>query len=165
VQVRPEAPSDEHAIWGVITAAFLQAEHRGGNEAEIVAAMRSAGSLAVSLVATVDDSVVGHIAFSTVLIDGMDDGWFGLAPVAVLPEYHRMGIGSALIEAGLAQLRSEGAWGCVVLGDPSYYGRFGFVADAALRLEGVPPEYFQAVRFREPPCRGKVDFHPAFGVG
>jgi putative acetyltransferase len=165
VQIRPEAPSDEDAISTVITAAFRHAEHSGGNEAEIVAALRSTESLAVSLVATLDDSIVGHIAFSTVLIDGMDEGWFGLAPVAVLPEHHRKGIGSALVEAGLAHLRSVGASGCVVLGDPSYYARFGFVVDSALRLEGVPPEYFQAVRFRQRSWQGKVNFNAAFGVG
>jgi putative acetyltransferase len=106
MQIRPEARCDEEAISAVITAAFLQAVHSGGNEAEIVVALRSAASLAVSLVATESDSVVGHVAFSPVLIQGQDEGWFGLAPVAVLPLHHRRGVGCALIEAGLARLRA-----------------------------------------------------------
>jgi putative acetyltransferase len=165
MKIRPEARSDEEAISALITAAFVEAEHSGGNEAEIVTALRDSGSLSLSLVAVEDDRVVGHVAFSPVVIDGHDEGWFGLAPVAVLPQHQRKGIGHALIEAGLQRLRQDGAAGCVVLGDPDYYRRFGFEVDAALRLEGVPPEYFQLLPFRQRSCQGTVGFHPAFGVG
>ena len=154
MQIRPEAPSDEEAISAVINAAFLEAEHRGGNEAQVVLDLRGAGGLAISLVAIENDRIVGHVAFSPVMIDGENKGWFGVAPVAVLPLHHRKGIGSALIEAGLARLRAEGAAGCVVLDEPTYYARFGFSADATLRLEGVPPEYFQRLSFDD--ARDKV---------
>lgn len=163
VNIRPEIPADEAAISAVITAAFLEAEHSSGNEAKIVETLREARSLSVSLAAIDNDRIVGHVAFSPVTVDGRSDGWLGLGPVAVLPLRQREGIGSALIEAGLAQLRVQGSRGCVVLGDPAYYRRFGFTADPKLRLVGVPAEYFQRLLFKEQPRSGVVEYHPAFG--
>jgi len=165
MHIRSETSSDEEAISALITTAFLEAEHSGGDEAEIVEALRRAGKLAVSLVATQDQSILGHVGFSPVLINGKDLGWFGLAPVAVMPGHQRKGIGTALIKAGLTTLNEKGASGCVVLGEPAYYSRFGFIADPALQLAGIPPEYFLRVALRGQPCSGKVLFHPAFGVG
>lgn len=165
MNIRPETPADEAAISTVITAAFLEAEHSGGNEARIVATLRAAESLTVSLVATEHERVVGHVAFSPVTIDGQKEGWFGLGPVAVLPDRERNGIGSALIEAGLALLRADGSTGCVVLGEPAYYRRFGFASDPNLRLAGVLPEYFLRLLFKNQPCSGLVQYHPAFDVG
>jgi len=164
MEIRPEIPSDESAISDLITAAFLGAEHRGGNEACIVEALRKVGNLAVSLVATENGEILGHLAFSPVTIDGHSDGWFGLGPVAVVPNRQREGIGSALIEAGLDRLRARGSKGCVVLGEPAYYSRFGFTADPDLRLAGVPPEYFQRLKFEEHPCVGEVKYDAAFGM-
>jgi putative acetyltransferase len=164
MEIRPEIPSDEKAISELITAAFLEAEHSGGNEARIVDALRKAGSLSVSLVATENGEIVGHVAFSPVTIDDRSDGWFGLGPVAVVPDRQGEGVGSALIEAGLAELRAAGSKGCVVLGEPAYYSRFGFAADPYLWLAGVPPEYFQALKFEEQPCGGEVKYHAAFGM-
>lgn len=149
----------------MITSAFLEAEHSGGNEALIVDKLREAASLFVSLVATENDRIVGHIAFSPVTVDGRSDGWFGLGPVAVVPDRQRRGIGTALIEAGLRQLRVMGSNGCVVLGEPGYYGRFGFVHDPNLSLAGAPPEYFQSLNFKEQRCAGLVKYHPAFDIG
>ena len=149
----------------VITSAFLEAEHSDRNEAKIVERLRDAAALTVSLVATDDDRIIGHVAFSPVTVDGRSDGWFGLGPVAVVPDRQGHGIGSALIEAGLDQLRVRGSRGCVVLGEPAYYGRFGFVHDANLSLAGVPAEYFQSLLFNEQPCAGLVEYHPAFGIG
>ena len=146
VRIRSETPVDETAISTVITAAFLEAEHSDGNEAKIVERLREGASLTVSIVAADGDRIVGHVAFSPVTIDGRSDGWFGLGPVAVVSDRQRDGIGSALIEAGLAQLRLQGSRGCVVLGEPGYYGRFGFVADPNLRLTGVPGSISNGLR-------------------
>ncbi len=162
MQIRSEVPSDGDEISELITAAFLEAEHRSGSEARIVEALRQAGSLAVSLVATEEEAIVGHVAFSPVTIAGHSDGWFGLGPVAVAPSRQGEGIGSALIHAGLAMLRARDSNGCVVLGEPAYYSRFGFTADRSLRLAGVPPEYFQQLKFNEQPCGGMVEYHAAF---
>jgi putative acetyltransferase len=164
VRIRPETPADVAAISNVITAAFLKAEHRGGNEAKIVELLRESKSLAVSLVAVENAEIVGHVAFSRVTVEGLSDGWFGLGPVAVVPKRQRAGIGSALIRSGLAQLRVQGSRGCVVLGDPAYYHRFGFRADPNFPLAGVPAEYFMRVMFKREPFGGAVKYHPAFAI-
>lgn len=163
MQIRPEKHTEEELIRVLITSAFLEAEHRDGNEASIVDALRKAGALAISLVAVSHGKIVGHVAFSPVMIDGAHDGWFGLGPVSVSPNCQRQGIGTALIEAGLASLRRQGSKGCVVLGASAYYRRFGFAADSGLRLVGVPPEYFQQLSFEEQRRSGTVAYHPAFG--
>jgi putative acetyltransferase len=165
MEIREEQRGEERAIAALIGAAFAGAAHSGGNEAAIVDALRRTDSLAVSLVAAEDGAIVGHVAFSPVATGGRTAGWFGLGPVAVRPERQRRGIGQSLIEAGLARLRAQGAKGCVVLGDPAYYRRFGFAADPAFQLAGVPPEYFLRLAFDSAARGGSVDYHPAFGVG
>lgn len=167
--IRPEQPGDEAAIATLTTAAFANAEHSSGTEAAIVDALRSAAALTLSLV-TQDEggTIIGHIAFSPVTIsdDGgkeAHDGWYGLGPVSVSPEQQGKGIGAALIREGLAQLKAMGAAGCVLLGDPAYYHRFGFIADAGPRYPGPPPEYFQALSFGgRDMAQGNVHYHTAF---
>jgi putative acetyltransferase len=115
-------------------------------------------------VAVVEERVVGHIAFSPVTIDGEFCDWYGLAPVSVHPSCQSQGIGGKLIVEGLARLRDLGAKGCVLLGEPSYYGRFGFVADEGLILEGVPPEYFMVLPFTAEFAKGIVRYHGSFAI-
>jgi putative acetyltransferase len=81
----------------------------------------------------------------------------------VAPDHQGQGIGAGLIREGLAQLKALGAQGCVLLGDPAYYGRFGFQNDPRLTLAGVPPEYFQALPVTTEGPQGAVAFHAAFG--
>lgn len=162
--VRPEREGDELPIRRLIETAFRGADHGSGTETRIVDALRAADALRVSLVAVEGDAIVGHAAFSAVTIDGRDLGWFGLGPVAVHPDHQRQGIGAALIEAGLAELRQAGAQGCLVLGEPAYYERFGFRPVPGLRYPGPPPEYFQALSFASDVPDGEVVYHPAFGV-
>ena len=113
-------------------------------------ALRLAGALTLSLVAEKDSAVVGHVAVSPVAITDGTFGWYGLGPIAVAPEFQARGIGSALMRRALADLRALGARGCVLLGNPEYYGRFGFKADPSLVLPGVPPQYFQSLAFAMP---------------
>ncbi len=162
VRVRAEIPEDAAAIARVTQAAFAVAEHADGTEQFIVAALRDAGALAVSLVAEADGLIVGHVAVSPVAVDGVACGWLGLGPVSVMPGRHGRGIGTALIEAALDRLRRRGAAGCVVLGEPAYYGRFGFRADLRLSLPEVPPDYFLALAISDSPPAGVVSFHEAF---
>jgi len=162
LEIRDETPAEAAAIRHLTDTAFAGAEHASGTEGAIVDALRRTGALTLSLVAATDGEVVGHVAFSPVTIAGAACGWFGLGPVAVLPARQRAGIGAALIRAGLARLRIAGAAGCVVLGDPAYYPRFGFAPDPALRFEGVPPEYFMALAFSDTSPAGAVVYHPAF---
>ena len=162
--IRAAREGDEPAIAALITEAFATAAHSSGTEASIVEGLRQAGALALSLVAEQDGRVLGYVAFSPVTIAGEDRGWFGLGPVAVLPRFQQGGIGGALIEAGLSELRRSKAKGCVLLGDPAYYGRFGFQADPRLVLPGVPAEYFQALRLADEEAEGEVAYHPAFSA-
>ena len=162
MQIRPEQPADTDAIRALTTEAFAAAPHSSGTEAAIVDGLRAAGALTLSLVAVQDGAIVGHVAFSPVTIDGAESGWFGLGPVSVRPDRQRGGIGSGLIREGLRRLRENGAGGSVLLGDPAYYGRFGFAADPALVLEGVPPEYFMRLAFDAEPPAGTVRYHAAF---
>jgi putative acetyltransferase len=163
MEVRSELPGDEAAIAAVIVEAFASAEHSDGTEAQIVEKLKAAGALTVSLVALTDGQIVGHVAISPVTIDGLDCGWFGLGPVAVLPRHQKSRIGSALIQRALGRLRELGAAGCVLVGEPSYYSRFGFAVDKRLVYPGVPPEYFQAIAFTGSVRAGTVAYHPAFG--
>jgi len=161
--IRAEQERDRDAIAEVTARAFAGVEHSDGSEPAIVAALRAAGALSVSLVAVDRDEVIGHLALSPVGIGGEDRGWFGLGPVSVRPDCQGAGVGSALIRRGLDLLRKQGAAGCVVLGHPAYYRRFGFETDSALRYEGAPPEYFMRITFGGSAPAGRVEYHPGFG--
>jgi len=149
IQLRHETPDDIAAIEAVTIAAFADAPHTSHTEQFIVRALRAAGELTLSIVAEERGQVVGHVALSPVTIT--DDhgreaqGWYGLGPISVLPPRQRNGIGSRLMEQALSELRAMQAAGCVLLGDPAYYARFGFQAHAGLQLPGVPPGYFMAL--------------------
>lgn len=162
MMIRLEKTTDVDAIRHITQAAFAGAEHSSGTEGAIIDGLRSAGTLSLSLVAVDGDQIIGHVAFSPVAIDGRDHGWFGLGPVSVSPGLQGAGTGSRLIRDGLARLRTNGANGCVVLGDPGYYRRLGFAADPALTFEGVPPEYFMALPFNGSAASGPVTYQPAF---
>lgn len=162
IEIRSERTKDIAAIRAITKAAFAPMAYSSQTEAEIIDALRVAGALTISLVAVADDDVVGHVAFSAVTIDGEDKGWYALGPVSVRPDRQNGGIGGRLIREGLARLAKTGAKGCVLLGDPAYYKRFGFENHAALRLEGVPVEYFMALAFEGPVPSGRVSHHESF---
>lgn len=160
--IRPESTADHAVIHALTEAAFRQAAHSSHTEQFIVDALRSRGELSISLVAETQGQVVGHIALSPVTISDGSTGWFGLGPISVLPAWQGQGIGAALMRAALDALRGLGARGCVLLGEPAYYGRFGFCAEPGLVLPGVPPEYFQALCLQPPLAQGEVQYSPAF---
>ena len=162
MQIRPESPADASAIHILTEAAFKDAPHSSQTEAKIVAALRAAGALTVSLVAVVDGEIVGHVAFSPVTINGVADGWEGLGPVSVRPNVQGKGIGQALIREGLQQIAAAGAAGCIVLGDPAYYRRFGFEHDAELTYGDVPGGYFRRLLLHGAAPKGEVSYHPGF---
>jgi putative acetyltransferase len=162
--IRPEMPADVAALAAVTEAAFLDAPHTDHNEQFILAGLREAGALTIALVDEVDGIIVGHVALSPVSLSDRTPAWFGPGPLSVVPRWQGRGIGSALIKEALERLSARGASGCVVLGDPAYYRRFGFANDAGLVLHDVPPEYFMALSFRPPAPRGTVAYHAAFGA-
>ncbi|MEZ4266900.1 MAG: N-acetyltransferase [Myxococcota bacterium] len=162
LRIRPEAPGDAAAIARVTELAFRDHPHSSHTEQHIVAALRRAGALSVSLVAVRDGQVLGHIALSPVTFSDASPGWYGLGPVSVLPPFQRQGIGSRLVQAGLDALRALDAEGCVLLGEPDYYARFGFRHRPDCVLEGVPAHLFQSLTFGARDARGTVTYHPAF---
>ncbi|MHA3982280.1 GNAT family N-acetyltransferase [Acinetobacter venetianus] len=164
IQIRDEQNTDIQAIFDLTTAAFNDEEHSSHTEQFIVNALRAAKQLTVSLVAETQGKIVGHIAFSPVSISDGTTDWYGLGPISVLPEYQGKGIGSELMNEGLNRIKTLNAKGCVLLGDPNYYGKFGFKADTRLILEGVPAKYFQILAFTNYVPSGFVIYSDAFNA-
>jgi putative acetyltransferase len=160
--IRDETPADVNTISEVTIAAFRTLEISHHTEQFIVAALRAAKALTISLVAEADGRVIGHIAFSPVAISDGSRNWYGLGPVSVLPEHQRRGVGKALVTEGLRRLKEMGAQGCCLVGHPDYYRQFGFRNSPELLLEGVPPEVFFALPFAGQTPHGTVVFHEAF---
>jgi putative acetyltransferase len=155
--IRDEAEADHATIGRLHRLAFGR-----DAEARLVDAMRRSGAVAVSLVAEAEGEVVGHVLLSRLV---SPPGAVALAPLAVLPDRQRRGVGSALVRAALARAR-EGGWAAAfVLGDPAYYGRFGFSAEAARGYASpYAGEHFMAVPLGpEPlPGGGAVVYPPPF---
>lgn len=162
IVIRSETAADVDAISEVTIAAFKTLAISNHTEQDIIAALRAAGALTLSLVAEVEGRVIGHIAFSPVSISDGTRNWYGLGPVSVLPAYQRQGVGKALIGEGLARLRAMDAQGCCLVGHPDYYRKFGFVHLPGLVLEGVPQEVFFALSFDGKAPQGSVVFHEGF---
>ncbi len=161
--MRAERPGDAARIDAVHRAAFPT-----DAEARLVARLRAAGKARVALVAEADGEIVGHVLLSPVRLASGERGelpGLGLAPLAVLPASQRRGIGAALVRAALAEGRAAGAGFVVVLGDPAYYGRFGFRRAADLGLTSVydAPDAFQVIELvpgAVPPGGGLVRHAP-----
>jgi putative acetyltransferase len=165
VVVRCEEPGDVPAVHRVNALAFERP-----NEARLVDALREAARPCISLVAVDGERVVGHILFAPVAVESPSGTWtaLGLAPMAVLPEYQRRGIGSRLVREGLAACARQGHLVVVVLGHPTYYPRFGFVraATKGLRCEyPVPDEAFMVAELLPAALAGRtglVKYRPEF---
>jgi putative acetyltransferase len=162
IQIRTEAPADVPAIEAATISAFLNAPHTSHTEQFIIRALRRAGMLAISLVADAQRTAIGHVAVSAVSISDGASGWFGLGPISVVPEHQGRGVGSRLMHGALRILRERSAAGCVLLGEPEYYSRFGFQADPNLILPEVPAEYFLAIALDSSRPHGTVSYHEAF---
>lgn len=162
--LRNEQTDDIESIFNITQQAFEHAAHTDHTEHFIVNALREANQLSISIVAEFEGKIIGHVAISPVVISSGEPNWYGLGPVSVVPAYQQQGVGKALIQQSLQQLKQLGAAGCVVLGDPAYYSKFGFKPYAHLILEGVPAEYFQALAFTQDIPHGKVNYHAAFGA-
>ena len=164
MRIRKEVASDTSAVEAVTIAAFQNAAHTDHTEQFIVRDLRKFGQLSVSLVAVENYLIIGHVAVSPVTISDGAEAWYGLGPISVLPERQRQKVGARLMEHALLELRTLGAAGCVVLGDPRFYSRFGFSVEHSLVLPGVPEEYFQAISFNGALPTGVVSYHAAFSA-
>ncbi|WP_211228538.1 GNAT family N-acetyltransferase [Glycomyces tenuis] len=165
--IRRETERDRAAVHAVQDAAFATAEHASGGEADLVDALRAGEDWVpqLSLVAEIDGKVVGHVVCTHGRLAG--ERVLGLGPIGVEPELHGKGIGAALMHAviGAADARDEP--GIVLLGDPGFYGRFGFVL--AEELGVTPQDERWAPHFQVRPLaawheglRGRFDYPPAF---
>ena len=135
LELRPETSADRAGVRRVVEAAFAQPQ-----EADLVEALHAAGAVRLSMVAERAGEVIAHVLFSPVEIHGEAGvhAALGLAPMAVLPEHQRSGVGTALVRASMTRLKSAGQRLVVVLGHPTYYPRFGFVPARTL---GITCEY------------------------
>lgn len=161
MNIRFESTEDAPAIRFVNETAF-----GGPDEAVLVDRLRDEGDVLLSLVAVQDQRIVGHILFSRMFVDPLEA--VALAPVAVLPEYQRRGIGENLIRHGLEHLRELGERIVIVVGHAGYYPRFGFSTEQARTIESpFPRDVFMAMEL-EPGAlegvRGRVRYAAAFGL-
>jgi putative acetyltransferase len=165
VDIRAETPEDVEAVAQVEHSAF-----GGPAEANLVNRLRELGQLAVSLIAVSESRVVGHIAFSPMILSQGSAGLraVGLAPLAVLPAHQGHGIGSQLVRTGLRTCAERGWDLAFVLGDPAYYPRFGFTDALAHGLRwdrDAPAGAFMVAELR-PGALGEASgvarYHAAF---
>jgi len=164
MRVRTEEDADRLAIYAVNRAAFERSA-----EATLVDVLREKATAVVSLVAEIDGQVVGHIMFSAVTFAEQPAARVvGLAPMAVLPEHQRAGIGSALVREGLQRCGQLGYQAVVVLGYPGFYPRFGFVPASRYGIHceyDAPDDAFMIVELQPQALRslhGVVRYHEAF---
>ncbi len=163
--IRPETTADYSAVFSVESAAFGRTD-----EADLVDRLRDDGDDFLSLVATADDVVIGHIFFTPLMVADAVGPFqaVALAPVAVMPRWQGRGVGQALIETGLDLCRRKAISVVFVLGDPAYYCRFGFSADyAAAFAAPFEGEAFMALDLRDQPAEpvtGRVRYAEAFGI-
>lgn len=167
MDIRTEKPEDLEAVRQVNIAAFGRE-----NEANLVDRLRGMEST-FSFVAVQSDRIVGHILFSPVVLAGKCSSnlsILGLAPVAVLPEYQRQGIGTLLIQQGLEECRRSGFQAVVVLGHPDFYSRFGFIPASRKSLKceyDVPDEAFMVLELESgslQDCSGTVKYRSEFSL-
>ncbi len=155
ITIRKEQRGDEEQIRLVNTCAFGQPA-----EADIVDTLRKASPEGVSLVAVCEDKIVGHILFTPAVIEAKEkEIWgMGLAPMSVLPEFQRQGIGSKLVQAGLDEMRKAQQPFVIVLGHPEYYPRFGFIRASCYEIvsqyDNVPDEAFMILVLDEVALKG-----------
>lgn len=144
MQIRPEQEQDRTQVYRLNAAAFP-----GDAEAKLVDALRREAAPIVSLIASIDGEIVGHILFTPVTHSAFADAFImGLAPMAVAEKARNRGIGTALARSGMAACAELGAGALVVLGDAGYYSRFGFGPASHFGLEceyDVPDDAFMAI--------------------
>lgn len=163
--IRPEAPRDLEAVRLVNRLAFGQ-----DDEARLVDGLRDGGFVRLSLVAEREGGIVGHILFSDlpILADDETIPALALAPLAVLPEFQRRGIGSKLVDRGLDLCRQQGHRLVIVLGHPEFYRRFGFSSESARPLvspfSGDAWMAMELVKGALDEVAGTVAYPPPFGL-
>jgi putative acetyltransferase len=162
--IREEGAGDEDAIRTLTGRAFEGHPHSDGSEPFVIDRLRKQGALTLSLVAVIDGRIVGHIAFSPAANSEQAEGWYALGPISVEPDRQGLGIGSMLVRDGLTRLRAQDAKGCILMGNPAYYQRFGFEVTPRSCPPDLPASHFMTISFKVLPA-GTFSFHHAFFGG
>ena len=165
LQIRSEKKPDAPGIRAIHQASFAPS----AKEADLVDRLRENGQTTISLVGLSNGQLVGHILFSPISLAGYPAAGrgLGLAPLAVRPDFQRQGIGSRLVRHGLDVAREAGFDFVVVLGDPNYYGRFGFRPASQYQLDSEygAGDAFMAIELRPGAlsgAAGRVQYRPEF---
>lgn len=170
MSIRREEAKDYKEVYEVVKKAFEGAEHTDGNEQNLVEKLRGSEAFVpeLSLVAEAEGKIIGHILFTEVRVG--KDTLLGLAPVAVLPEYQKKGIGGQLIEEGHRIARNMGYKGVVLLGHPTYYPKFGYKPSVEFGIKApfeVPVEVFMAIELKKDSLagiEGVAEYAKEFGI-
>lgn len=169
IEIRQENQKDYEEVYMVVKTAFETAEHSDGNEQDLVVALRNSDSFIpeLSLVAVKEDKIVGYILFTKIKIGEYEE--IALAPLGVLPEYQKQGIGSELIKEGHKLAKDLGYHYSVVLGDDKYYTKFGYIPAIKYGIKApfeVPDENFMAIKLNntDTEVRGIVKYAKEFGI-
>ena len=167
--IRQENKNDYEEVYNVIKTAFETAEHSDGNEQDLVVALRKSDNFIpeLSLVAVMDNKIVGYILFTKIKIGKQEE--LALAPLGVLPEYQKQGIGSVLIQEGHKKAKELGYHYSVVLGSDKYYPKFGYVSAKEYGIVApfdVPDENFMAIKLNDTDIeiKGIVQYAKEFGI-
>ena len=169
VEIRQESQKDYEEVYRVVKKAFKMAEHSDGNEQDLVVALRNSDSFIpeLSLIAVKEDKIIGYILFTKIKIGNYEE--LALAPLAVLPEYQKQGIGSMLIEQGHKIAKKLGYHYSIVLGSENYYPKFGYIPAIQCGIQApfeVPNENFMAVKLNntDTEIKGIVQYAKEFGI-
>ena len=169
IEIRQENQKDYEEVYMVVKTAFETAEHSDGNEHDLVVALRNSDSFIpeLSLVAVKEDKIVGYILFTKIKIENHEE--IALAPLAVLPEYQKQGIGSMLIEQGHKIAKQLGYHYSIVLGSENYYPKFGYIPAIQYGIQApfdVADENFMAIKLNatDIEIKGVVQYAKEFGI-
>ena len=169
IEIRQENQKDYEEVYRVVKTAFEIAEHSDGNEHDLVVALRNSDSFIpeLSLVAVKEDKIVGYILFTKIKIGNHEE--IALAPLAVLPEYQKQGIGSMLIKQGHKIAKQLGYHYSIVLGSENYYPKFGYIPAIQYGIQApfdVADENFMAVKLNDTDIEitGVVQYAKEFGI-
>ena len=169
IEIRQESQKDYEEVYMAVKTAFETAEHSDGNEQDLVVALRNSDSFIpeLSLVAVKEDKIVGYILFTKIKIENHEE--IALAPLAVLPEYQKQGIGSMLIEQGHKIAKQLGYHYSIVLGSENYYPKFGYIPAIQYGIQApfdVADENFMAIKLNatDTEIEGVVQYAKEFGI-
>ena len=168
-KIRKEDKNDYNEVYNVIKKAFETAEHSDGNEQDLVVRLRKSKAFIpeLSLVAVEENKIVGYILFTKIKIK--DNIELALAPLAVLPEYQRKGIGKKLIETGHNIAKNLGYHYSIVLGSENYYSKMGYILAIQYGIKApfqVPDENFMAIKLNDTniEIKGTVEYAKEFEI-